>query len=188
MKVSIVIPTLQRSGLLRETLDSLHRQTEKDFEVVVVCDGNDPATRTLAAHYRATYRLKWIFNEANKGQASARNEGAFAAEGELLVFLDDDTTPISEWLALHRRHHQDHDHERVVMVYGKIIETYDRPPRAPVESFLRLQRNQYLNASEHCYRSMNMDLGHFVCFGLNGSISRRAFLAANGFDSNLRSF
>src|SRR5262249_39520219 len=36
--------------------------------------------------------------------------------------------------------------------------------------------------------SMNMDLGHFVCFGLNGSISRRAFLAANGFDSNLRSF
>jgi len=188
MKFSIVIPTFQRSGLLRETLDSLHRQTEQDFEVVVVCDGNDPATRTLAAHYLATYRLKWIFNEANKGQASARNDGAFAAEGELLVFLDDDTTPIGEWLALHRRHHQERGYERVVMVYGKIIETYDRPPRTPIESFLRLQRNQYLNASEHCYRSMNMDLGHFVCFGLNGSISRRAFLAANGFDSNLRSF
>src|SRR5262249_41369028 len=188
MKFSIVIPTFQRSGLLRETLDSLHRQTEKDFEVVVVCDGNDPATRTLADHYRANYRLKWIFQEANKGQASARNEGALAAEGELLVYLDDDTTPTGEWLALHRRHHQEHGEERGVMVYGKIVETYDRPSRSPIEGFLRSQRNQYLNASDHCYRSTDVDFGHFVCFGLNGSISRRAFLAARGFDTNWRSF
>ena len=188
MKFSIVIPTFQRSGLLKETLDSLHRQTEKDFEVVVLCDGYDQATRTLAEHYRADYRLKWIFQDANKGQASARNEGAFAAEGELLVFLDDDTTPTDEWLALHRRHHQQHGHQRVVMVYGKIVETYDRPPQRPTESFLRSQRNQYLDASEHCYCSTNMDLGHFICFGLNSSISREAFLATKGFDPNLRSF
>src|SRR5262245_58949265 len=102
MKFSVVIPTFQRSALLRETLDSLHRQTDKGFEVVVVCDGDDSATRKLAQRYRADYPLKWIFQVVNKGQASARNEGARAAQGELLAFLDDDTTPTDEWLALHR--------------------------------------------------------------------------------------
>ena len=187
MKFSVVIPTFQRSALLRETLDSLHRQTDKDFEVVVVCDGDDAATRTLAQDYRANYPLKWIFQGANKGQASARNEGACAAQGELLVFLDDDTTPTDEWLASHRRHHQEHGQERFVMVYGKIVETYNRPARTPTESFLRTQRDHYLTESDCCYRGMTMDLGHFVCFGLNGSISRTVFLGANGFDPNLRS-
>src|SRR5215510_3679550 len=188
MKFSIVIPTFQRSALLRETLDSLSRQTDKDFEVVVVCDGHDPATRTLADQYQASYPLKWIFQETNKGQATARNEGAFAAGGELLAFLDDDTTPIDDWLALHRTHHKELGRNRIVAVCGKIVETYERPPNTPTEGFLRSGRDRYLAEADSSYRNMRTDFSQYVYFGVNSSIRKDAFLDARGFDPALRSF
>src|SRR6185369_7062688 len=112
MKCSIVIPTRLRAELLSETLNSLAGQTDKDFEVIVVCDGEDPQTRLLADTYIPGFPLKWIFHETNAGQASARNAGACAAQGEILLFLDDDTTPVQDWILQHRKHHEERGNNR----------------------------------------------------------------------------
>src|SRR5690348_14047164 len=96
VKCSVIIPTRRRAGPLRETLESLSGQTEKDFEVVVVVDGEDADTRSLADSYQAAFRLRWIFVPEHQGQASARNAGGAAAESEILIFLDDDTLPVPD--------------------------------------------------------------------------------------------
>ena len=47
------------------------------FEVIVVCDGEDPDTRTLSQSYRAEYPLSWIFTSERHGLPSARNTARF---------------------------------------------------------------------------------------------------------------
>lgn len=75
-----------------ESLDSLLGQTLEDFELILVDDGADEATRAVAAGYRDA-RIRRI-RQANGGLSAARNRGISAARGDYLCFLDaDDTRP-----------------------------------------------------------------------------------------------
>jgi glycosyltransferase involved in cell wall biosynthesis len=89
MKVSVVIPTHNRSAWLRLTLRSALRQQDVDVEVIVVDDGStdDTADSVLAI---GDPNVRLIRNEAPEGVSSARNRGAAAAGGEWIGFVDDD--------------------------------------------------------------------------------------------------
>ena len=188
---SIIIPTRLRAELLSETLDSLGRQTESDFEVIVVCDGEEPHTRALAERYATSFPLTWIFTAENKGQASARNTGAHAAKGELLLFLDDDTSAAPNWLSWHRKHHNAHSSGNGIAVYGKIAELDLQPPRSHTDRFLREQRDRLQTSFEASLvragvESVGVESDRYSCFGLNCSIRRTTFLNSGGFDPVLR--
>ncbi len=95
MKVSVVIPTLGRSNVLENCLDSLIKQTNKDFEVVIVTD-KEEKLQYLADKYR---NLKIILTEQREeGLVSARNAGLFSASGEFVSFIDDDVTVAPDWI------------------------------------------------------------------------------------------
>lgn len=88
--VSIIIPTYNRKGLLRETLDSLARQTYPSdrFEVIVVDDGSTDGTSAIPGEaFPFSLRYFW---QTNQGDAAARNAGARQSQADILVFLDDD--------------------------------------------------------------------------------------------------
>ncbi|MBI4447204.1 MAG: polysaccharide deacetylase family protein [Acidobacteria bacterium] len=183
---SIIIPTLFRASLLRETLESLSHQTDRDFEVIVVCDGEDPQTRELADRYTATYPLRWVFHDQNEGQAVARNRGAQEALGEFLLFLDDDTTPSADWVSRHVGGHAKYGLGRDVVVCGRILEIYPYPPRSHTDRFLRVEREHQIAALEDSCQRRQADFSRYACFGLNSSIRRSLFLTTGGFDSALR--
>lgn len=84
---SIIIPTYNREGLVRQTLESVFAQTFTDFEVIIVDDGS--ADKTLDVVRSFGDRVK-IFTQKNKGPGPARNLGARHATGEYLAFLDSD--------------------------------------------------------------------------------------------------
>ena len=86
-RVSIVIPTHNRAGLLRLAVDSALAQTYPQVEVIVVDDGSTDGTAAMVAQYgeRVTY-----LRQANRDVAAARNTGIRAASGDYLAFLDDD--------------------------------------------------------------------------------------------------
>ena len=127
MGTSVIIPTYRRAELLRETLNSLIPQTDRDFDVVVVSDGEDPPTRALSQNYPAKFPLTWIFTAENHGLPSARNTGANAAQGEILIFLDDDTTPVPDWISQHRKHHLT-DNSGMLAVVGKVVDVFPGEP------------------------------------------------------------
>ncbi len=88
--VSVVIPTHNRSRLLREALDSVVAQTLGDWEAIVVDDASEetPSVAEVASAYGP--RVRVIRHEAAQGGAAAKNTGVQAARGALLAFLDDD--------------------------------------------------------------------------------------------------
>ena len=85
--VSVVIPSRNRADMLREALDSVIRQTYREFEVIVVDDGSRDHTRDVASTYDD--RIRYIYQES-RGRSEARNSGVLASKGEYVAFLDDD--------------------------------------------------------------------------------------------------
>ncbi len=104
---SIVIATFNRRGILKQLLDSLYQQTDKDFEVIVAIDGSSDGTADMLTDYRPTapFELRWIdTNLPNTyGLATARNMGIKAARGPIVAILDDDSFPTSEFVSEHRK-------------------------------------------------------------------------------------
>jgi len=185
VKCSVIIPTRLRTSLLRNALEALSHQTVTDFEVVVVVDGEDPETRFFADKYKASYRLRWIFEPDNKGLPSARNAGAMAAASEILLFLDDDTAPVPDWLHHHLKHHRANDGHRIIGVYGKVLDKYTQPPSSHTERFLRESRPRDLASFESHVKNNALDFRKTVAFGVNTSILRQTFLDLGGYDPYL---
>jgi glycosyltransferase involved in cell wall biosynthesis len=88
-----VIPTRGRPELVQRAVRSALGQTVADLEVVVVIDGEDPATHAALAEV-VDPRLRLLTNPVSLGGSGARNRGVREARGEWVAFLDDD----DEWL------------------------------------------------------------------------------------------
>lgn len=85
--VSVIVPTYNRAGLLRLTIESVLAQTHPAVELIVVDDGSEDDTPALLAQYAG--RLTAI-HQRNQGGAAAANRGFEAASGSLITFLDHD--------------------------------------------------------------------------------------------------
>ena len=108
MKVSVIIPTYKGGHKLGKLLKALEMQTLHGFEVVVAVDGSTDHTLQLLKGWKPqNFRLVYKC-QANRGRAAIRNFGAKHAEGDLLIFLDDDMRPAPSCLALHLNHHKDY--------------------------------------------------------------------------------
>jgi glycogen synthase len=90
--LSVVIPFYNLGAYLPETVASIRASTYRPYEIIIVNDGStDPASLEVVAGYEREGRpdLRVVHTE-NSGLASTRNNGADAARGEFLCFLDAD--------------------------------------------------------------------------------------------------
>ena len=85
--VSIVIPTYNYGHFIRETIDSILRQTYGNYEIVIIDDGSTDNTKEVLSPYLE--RVNYFYQE-NRGLSAARNQGTRLAKGELILFLDAD--------------------------------------------------------------------------------------------------
>ena len=115
--VSIVIPTFRRSEALERTLHAISAIAyDGRFEVVVVDDGSNDGTAAVIKRFgeqELNLRIRFLELE-NGGAARARNHGAREAEGEVIVFLDDDMLVEPDHLERHLVHLGDPDARRIV--------------------------------------------------------------------------
>lgn len=94
---TIIIPTFNRSGYLRETLDKLTEQTFKNFEVIVINDCSSDDTESVVLNHR-TLNIVYHKNQVNLERSASRNIGIEKAVGSYLLFLDDDDYYLPEHL------------------------------------------------------------------------------------------
>jgi GT2 family glycosyltransferase len=96
---SIIIPTCNNLGLTRQCLESIRAGTGLgDYEIIVVDNGSSDGTPDFLREQQAAGHLNAILNPENLGFARASNQGARAAAGKYLVFLNNDTVVTSGWL------------------------------------------------------------------------------------------
>ena len=89
--VSVIIPTFNRAAMVCDCVASVLAQENVALEVIVVddCSPDDTKVR-IEERFGGDSRVKYIRNERNSFQAVSRNNGAKIAQGEFLLFLDDD--------------------------------------------------------------------------------------------------
>ena len=89
MKYSIIVPVFNRPNEVDELLESLRRQSFKDFEVIIVEDGSIKPCKDVCDKYADILALHYYYKR-NSGPGQSRNYGAERAHGEYLIVLDSD--------------------------------------------------------------------------------------------------
>ena len=84
--ISVIVVTYNRAHYIRDALDSIKRQTFKDYEIIVVDDGSTDNTKEVLASYGG---IRYIYQE--HGEISkARNTAVRAAKGKWIATIDSD--------------------------------------------------------------------------------------------------
>jgi glycosyltransferase involved in cell wall biosynthesis len=155
--------------VLKKTLLSLEKQTLSSdrFEVVVVDDGSSDGTYNFLQNYKGVLNLISIRHTCNLGRGAARNTGIRKAEGEIILFVDDDVIPSKNLLNIHLRYHK---REECICI-GNIV--YDK-----ASSLMR-----YLS-TRGVHKKQLID---FTCFATaNVSLKKSDLLEVGGFNETLR--
>src|SRR5699024_450228 len=101
--VSVIIPTYNRAYLITDAINSVLKQTHKNFELLIIDDYSTDSTESIVKGYDDP-RVSYLKNNRSKGAQGARNTGIFADKGEWVAFLDSDdiwlATKIEEQLSI----------------------------------------------------------------------------------------
>ena len=173
---SVIIATHNRLEKLAETLSSLTRQDNEagEYEIIVVDDGSKPPVVIESGNEFPPVVLVRV---EGLERSAARNRGAAAARGKLLIFVDDDISVKPDFVAVHVRAH---DEWSGVLAVGA-IRLPDETMATPFGRFRqKLERNEVPLA-----RGLT-SIRNF-CTAANMSIPRDVFLALGGFDSSITS-
>lgn len=102
MRITVFTPTYNRADLLPKVLESLLKQTFRDFEWLIVDDGSKDNTDVLIKNMIETYKDKIsirYFYKTNGGKHTAINYGVKEAKGDFFLILDSDDSLPSTSLA-----------------------------------------------------------------------------------------
>lgn len=171
MRCSVIVPTYNRCALLGDCLDALLRQNYPDYEVIVADDGSVDGTRELVRQQFPS--VAYIADSHNHGSTRARNVGAAAAKGGLLLFTDDDCRAPSDWL---RRHVQQYSDEQTGAAGGPLL-----PPEPGFcDRFYAAHYHDELVQR----RRLSIVQGWPRLVGGNMSVRREVFESIGGFDED----
>lgn len=88
--VSVIIPVYNTRNYLRRCLDSLKKQTFKNWEALCINDSSTDCSWEILQEYAAGDTRIRIYNQANAGPGAARQNGLNHAKGKYIMFLDSD--------------------------------------------------------------------------------------------------
>lgn len=86
---SVIVPVYNRIDEVSDLLESLSRQTNRDFEIILVEDGSTEPCKHIADQYADRLDLQY-YHKSNEGRSIARNYGIERARGEYFIFFDSD--------------------------------------------------------------------------------------------------
>jgi glycosyltransferase involved in cell wall biosynthesis len=180
MQVSVVVPTFNHRDVVLRTIETVFAQNfpAAQYEIIVVVDGSTDGSAAALRALHPACRFR-VIEQENRGPAGARNTGFRAAEGELIIFLDDDMRcdPM-----LVREHSVAHRPNRAAIGVGAIFLSPDSPPGLAAECF-----NREVGAYHRRYKqNPEISLPRSACGFSNSSIPRRTLIEAGGFDERFR--
>lgn len=173
--VSFIIPTHNRSASLKKMLEGLERQSYplQNFEVIVVADGCKDDTAQMIKNLKTGFHLQ-LCELAGIGPGGARNTGAAAARGRLLIFVDDDMEVCDDFIEQHLSKHTNEN--CVVIGYCPLnLEPNATLYRRTMREWWEIKFNN-IRKKGHRFNYEDLTSGNF-------SISSRVFKKSEGFNT-----
>ena len=168
-RASIIIPALNEAENLTRNLPLVRQQMAPSDELIIIDNGSTDGTAAIATKFDAR-----VVHEPVRGRSRARNRGIQIANGGLLVFLDADCRPVSNWL-------------------GYLLEPFDNPKIGCVAGEIQLiydtnELGAYLNAKGHLSQAVNFN-HPFLPYAGSGNVAfrREVLNVIGGFDEALYS-
>ena len=181
MNLTVVVPTMNKVELLRQTLQALQIQEageNRSWEVVVVNDGSTDGTTDFLVSIDGTGAdplLRVVSPPHNVGRAKARNLGARAAAGRWILFMDDDIVAPEGLVRAHLDLLESHPGQ------GTIGYAITDPLVTDAPHF------SYLDSRGVAKLSSGPAPGRFFVTQ-NAAIGREDFLSIGGFDEEFSSY
>lgn len=120
MEISIIVPVYNVEKYLKECLDSILRQTFRDYEIICINDcSTDNSLQVLKEYEKEHMEIKVINNPINKGLSYSRNIGLEIAKGKYIAFVDSDDYLIVN--ALEILHKEAEEKELEILYFDKEI-------------------------------------------------------------------
>lgn len=89
-QVSIIMPSYNTGHFIKDTIESVLKQTYSEWELIIVDDCSTDDTDQIVKPYLADERIRYIKNDTNSGAAVSRNRALREAKGKWIAFLDSD--------------------------------------------------------------------------------------------------
>jgi glycosyltransferase involved in cell wall biosynthesis len=174
---SVIIPTYNRKEHLHKAIESLEKQTYRDFELIIADDGSSDGTEEFVKSFKSNLKIKYHRHE-NAGRSAARNMGLGYAIGKIVLFIDDHCYADKRLLEEHFNMHQNLRYTKynIVRGYAPLVSSLDKistdPKRIDMLSFkFRGEQNPFVSF-----------------FTGNVSIDRKALNDVGGFDENFKEY
>lgn len=182
IKLSVIIPTRNRSEILKRALQSIVKQTlsSHEYEVIVVDNGSTDDTKAIVnSFYEHIEHLVYIY-DTNPGLHIGRHRGLLASKADILVYGDDDIEALPTWL---EGVLESFENQSVVLVGGKNIPNFEStPPDWILEMWEKGQNNKILGHLSILDFGENIqEISPIYVFGCNFSIRKNILLEAKGF-------
>lgn len=174
--VSVIIPTLNRRDILIPTLISLSKQDYPRFEVLIIDQSDVPFSSDELSFLSP---LKIFYHHlTQKSLPHARNYGAVKAQGDILLYIDDDVDIQNPFfIAMHARHYQD---PTIGLIGGRVINPWDLQKT----HFGKTYRVHSLLIPSGAFNSTTPSFTNSVP-GANFSCRKNLYLEIRGFDEGL---
>jgi glycosyltransferase involved in cell wall biosynthesis len=176
-EISVVVPTRNRAARLRALLASLAEQTGPGFEVIVVDNASDDDTLRVVGEADADLdaHIRAIHLPQPMGPAIARNRGWQSAQGNLVVFTDDDVVAAPGWLAaIAAAHERDPD---------AVIQGRTEPDPREIDRLSAFSRSQHAIGPGPWFQTCNIAYPRALLERLDGF--DESFWEAAGEDTDL---
>ncbi|WP_315790564.1 glycosyltransferase [Fischerella sp. JS2] len=168
---SIVIPTYNSEKTIRQTIESVLKQTFSDFELIIINDGSTDSTLEVISEFQDS-RIK-IFSFENAGGNVSRNRGLERATGEFVSFLDADDLWTFDKLESQLNALKANPQAAVAYSWTDYID----------EQGKFLLSGTHITANGNVYEQLL--ISNFLENGSNPLIRRKALLELGGFDEHL---
>ena len=142
---SVVVVTYNTNEkLLTGNLNSLFNQSAENFEVIVVDNSDKKDLESIVCNFP----VKYIKLKENAGLSVGRNVGTSRAQGDIVIFLDDDAVPARDFVREHIKAYKTHDIAglrgkalpRTNTVYNYLASTYDLGDKV-IPHYINLEGN-----------------------------------------------
>lgn len=179
-KVTLIVPVYNSEDYIGKCLDSILNQSYNNFEIQVVNDGSKDNSQKIIDEYKAKYPDKIIsIDQQNKGVAITRNESVRRANGDYIMFVDNDDYLDKDYIETFVKEAESGDYDVVLGGYrrpnenGKILrqlklDDYEWSKFMIMAPWAKIYKKQYIIDNNIEFLSVN--LGEDIYFNLKAML------------------